>query len=650
MSNEVRIGVYICHCGLNIAGVIDVKKVAEYAGKLPNVVVARDYVFMCSAPGQEMIKEDIKKHNLNRVVVAACSPSMHEPTFRGAVEDAGLNPYLMEMANIREHSSWVHPDKPEAATEKAMDIVKMAVAKARNLRPLEKIRSDVTHSVMVLGGGVSGLTAALDLAERGFEVYLVEKKPTLGGHTARIGFISDGDVKASSLIKSLVDKAVNNPLIKIYTNTEVSSVDGSIGKFTVKVVQKPRYVDSKCILCGKCVEVCPVEVDNEYEYGLGRRKAIYIPFEDAYPNVYVIDGDACTFCGKCVEVCGPKAINLDEKEREIKIEVGGVVLAIGYDPYEPSEGEYGYRLSPNVVTLFQLERLLSEDGPTKGELTINGKKPNRIVFISCVGSLGTSPNAHSYCSRMCCVSALKNILNLKKKYGDIEVYYIYKDIRTYGRLNEALYWKTLESLVRFVKFDDPPKVIVEDKVLAVEVYDPTIQENILIPADLVVLVNGMSPSKDVDTVRNIFKVGCGLDGFIREAHLKLRPVESLTDGIFLAGTVSGPKNIVESMVSGSAAAAKAAGLMSKDVIEVEPIVAVVDEDRCSGCGICVSLCPFEAIRLEEREGGKRVSVINSTLCKGCGTCGAACPSGAIQQNHFRDSQLFPQLIALFGGE
>lgn len=649
VSEEVRIGVYICHCGLNIAGVINVKELVEYAKTLPNVIVAKDYVFMCSAPGQDMIKEDIKTCKLNRVVVASCSPTMHEPTFRGAVQDAGLNPYLMEMANIREHSSWVHPDNPKAATEKAKDIIRMAVARVSNLEPLEKIRSKVKKSILVVGGGVSGLAAAADLAKRGFEVYLIDKKPVIGGHAARIGYVSKTEVKGRDIIDNLVNDIIQNPHVKVYTNTEVVNLEGSIGDFTVTLKQTPRFIDSKCTLCNKCVEVCPVEVDNEYEYDIDKRKAIYLPYGGAYPNIYVIDPDNCTFCGECVKVCEPKAINLEEKEKEMKINVGGIVLAIGYDPYEPAVGEYAYKLSPYIITLFQFERLLSKDGPTKGDIVINGKRPKRIVFISCVGSLNTSPNAHPYCSRMCCTSSLKNIIKYKERSVDSEIYYLYKDIRVYGRWGEDLYWDSIEKYVKFLRFEESPKVIIKDEELTVEVLESTIQELIRIPADLVVLVTGISPNKDMDRVRNILKVGCGMDGFVKEAHLKLRPVESLTDGVFLAGTVTGPKNITESLISGSAAASKATALVSSDVIEVEPIVAVVDEELCSGCGICVSLCPYDAITLEDQEGGKRVSNINSTLCKGCGTCGAACPSGAIQQNHFKDIQLFPQLIALFEG-
>lgn len=647
-TDEIRIGVYVCHCGLNIAGVINVKEVVQYAQNLPNVVSAKEYVFMCSAPGQDLIREDIKKCKLNRVIIAACGPEMHEPTFRAVLEEAGLNPYVLEMVSIREGSSWVHYDNPEAATEKAKDMIRMAVARARNLEPLEKMRGEVKQQALVVGGGIAGLTSALDLAERGFEVHIVEKRPVLGGHAARMGQLNvEGrKIAGKDLVNYLVEKIKDNPNIHIYTNAEVSKVDGSIGNFTIKVKIKPRYVNDKCTLCNKCVEVCPVTAPNEYEYGISERKAIFLPFDGAYPSQYVIDPETCTFCGKCVEVCPENAINLDEKEKEITIEVGGIILATGHDPYEPPIGEYGYGLSPKVITLHQLKRLLSEDGPTKGELIIDGKRPKNIVFISCVGSLGTTPNANQYCSRMCCSASLIEALHIREKYPDAQVFFVHKDVRTYGK-DESLYWKAIDNLVKFVRFEESPKVTVDKDEVKVEVKESTIQERLVIPADLVVLVTGMVPPKEIENLRSLFKVGCGGDGFLKEAHLKLNPVESLTGGIYLAGTATGPKSIAESIVAGSAAAAKAASLLSKDTIEVEPIVAVVDEDKCSGCGICVSICPYGAISLEKREDGTRVSKVDPMLCQGCGTCGAACPSAAIQQNSYKDKQIIPQILAVF---
>jgi len=579
VSEEIRIGVYICHCGLNIAGVVNVKEVVEYVKTLPNVVVAKDYVFMCSAPGQAMIKEDIKKHKLNRVVVAACSPSMHEPTFRGVLSDAGLNPYLFEMANIREHCSWVHPDDKEAATEKAKELVRMAVAKARLLEPLEKIKSAVRPAVLVIGGGVAGLRATLDLIERGFDVYLVEKRSVLGGNAVKLGELAYTTLTGKDVVNSLVEKIKDNPKAHIFLNSEVEKVDGSIGDFKVTVVRR-----------------------------------------------------------------------LEEgKEEKIELNAGAIIVAIGYDPYEPAIGEYGYKTTDKVVTLFQLMDILSEDGPTKGELLIGGIRPKSLAFILCVGSLSTTPNAKPYCSRMCCSASLKTILKIKEKYPDIDVYVFYKDMRTYGK-EEDLYWKAIENEVKFIRFDEAPSVKPRDKFVEVEAFDTTIQERIAIPVDAVVLANGMVPAADIEKIRVMLKIGCGADGFLKEAHLKLRPVEALTDGIFLAGVATGPKNIIESVASGSAAAAKAATIVTKEEIEVEPLIARVNEDVCSGCGVCAALCPYEAITIEVKEDGKRISKVNSMLCKGCGTCAAACPSGAMQQSGFKDNQVMAQVVAAFRGE
>ncbi|MCS7102649.1 MAG: CoB--CoM heterodisulfide reductase iron-sulfur subunit A family protein [Candidatus Korarchaeum sp.] len=649
-SEEIRIGVYICHCGLNIAGVIDVNELVEYAKTLPNVVIAKEYVFMCSAPGQNLIKEDIEQYKLNRVVIAACGPEMHEPTFRAAVSEANLNPFLMDLIAIREGSSWVHYDNPKAATEKAKDMIRMSVARVRNLEPLEKIRGELVHRALVVGGGVAGLTSALDLADRGFEVHLVERRPTLGGHVALMGLLNWGGQRISGrkAVGSLLNKLKENPKIIVHTNSDVIKVDGSIGNFKIVIRRKPRYVNEKCNLCGRCIEVCPVSVPNEYEYGLVERKAIYLPFSGAYPERYVIDPSSCIFCGKCVEVCPTDAINLSEKEEEIYLAIGAIVMAIGHDDYEPAVGEYGYSLSPRVITLNQLKRYLSDDGPTKGNLLVNGSRPKSIVFISCVGSLSTTPHANQYCSRTCCMAALSEMLHIKSKYPDSDIFYVHKDIRVYGK-DEKLYWDVIDSSIKLVRFDEEsPKVSIGKDRLYVEVLEVTLQERIIIPADIVVLVTGMTPVKDVDFVRSLFKVGCGGDGFLKELHLKLNPVESLTRGIFLAGTATGPKNVPESIVTGSAAAAKASILLVKDYIEVEPLVAEVDESKCSGCGICVSLCPFNAISIQKRDDGTKYSKIDPMLCEGCGTCVAACPSAAIQQYGYKDKQIIPQILAIFG--
>jgi len=644
MTEQPRVGVFVCHCGLNIASTVDVKKVVEYAKTLPDVADAKEYVFMCSAPGQDLIKEDIEKCNLNRVVVAACSPGMHEATFRTSIAESGLNPYLLEMANIREQCSWVYVDN-QKATETAKDLIRMAVAKARLLEPLEELRVGVEPTSLVLGGGVAGLRASLDIAERGYRTHLVEKLPTLGGMAARLGKLAHVDIRGADVVGSLIRAAASNPNITVHVNSELIDLEGSVGNFKAKIKTAPRFVNEKCTLCGECFHVCPIEVPNEYEFGLSRRKAIYLPFKEAYPRIPVIDPDACTRCGECVKVCAPGAILLDQKGEEVDVAAGAVTLSIGYQPYEPPEGEYGYKRSERVLTLFQLERLLDKDGPTGGELKLSGSTPRSLVFIMCVGSLNTTKSAHPYCSRMCCASSLKNMLTIKERYPETEIYTIYKDIRTYGRHDEELYEKTMERLVKFVRFEAPPKVRLHSDRVDIEVYDTTLQEDLLIPADAAILAVGMSPSADLDKVRAVVKTGCSPEGFIREAHLKLRPVEAPADGIFLAGSVTSPKNIVESVMSGGATAAKSAALFANKEVKIEPIIAEVNEEICSGCAICVAMCPYGAISRKEK-GEKKVAQVDKALCKACGTCVAACPSGAMQQAGFKDIQVMAQVVAL----
>jgi heterodisulfide reductase subunit A len=645
MNEEPRIGVYICHCGVNIAGSVNIKEVVEYAKNLPNVIEARDYIFMCSAPGQEIIKEGVKKCNLNRVVVAACSPTMHEHTFRNVLAEAGINPYLLEMVNIREQCSWVHSDNKEAATTKAKLLIRMAVAKASLLEPLKEITFKVNKNVLVIGGGVAGLSAARDLAAKGFKVYLIERKPVIGGNTARLGRLAHAEIKGIDLVGELSRQVLSSPNIHIYVDTELANVDGSVGDFKIKLVKNPRYVNEKCNLCGECVKVCPVDVPNEYEFGVSSRKAIYLPFREAYPPIYVVDSENCTRCFECVKVCPMNAINLAEKTEEIELTVGAIIIAAGHEPYEPPIGEFGYGVSSRVITLFQLERMLDEAGPTKGELKLDGREPKNIVFITCVGSLNTTPNAYPYCSRMCCSSTIKNALMIREKHPEANIYILHRDIRTYSRGDEQLYLKAGESLIRFARYREAPNVIVNpDGSINVRFFEETIQEEVFLPADLVVLSVGMKPPKDIDKVRTIVKVGCGPEGFLREAHLKLRPVEAATDGVYLAGTVTGPKNVIESIESGSAAASKASTLLTKEEVRVEPLIAVVDEERCSGCSICIGVCPYGAIRLKTQEE-VRVAEVDPALCKGCGACAASCPTGAMQQFGFKDAQLKSQVLA-----
>lgn len=644
MTEEPKVGVYVCHCGVNIAGAVDVAEVAKYAGTLPGVAVSRDYVFMCSSPGQEMIKNDIKKCGLNRVVVAACSPSMHEATFRGVVKDGGLNPYLFEIANIREHCSWVHPGQRQAATSKAKDQVRMAVAKARLLEPLEDIVITVTPRVLVIGGGAAGMAAALDLVSRGLGVYLVEKGPTLGGRAARTGWLAHTEQRGIDMLKWMMSSVESDDRIMVLTNAELKGLDGTVGDFHASIEITPRGVAAGCIRCGDCSPICPVEVPNEYEYGLNSRKAIFLPFAQASPSLYTIDWQSCTRCGKCVDACKYGYVSLSGEPKTFDVDVGGVVIATGYDPYVPPEGEFGFGKSDRVLTLFSLERMLDGEGPTKGELVVAGEIPRSIAFLMCVGSMNTTPSAKDYCSRMCCATTLRNALKIKEKYPETDVYLLYKNITTYARGDEKLYEAVGEKLGKFVRFEEAPDVSVSEDGLVLSVFETVIQDRISIPVDALVLSVGMVPRSDSDDIRAVTKVGCGGDGFLREAHLKLRPVEAPSDGIYLAGTVTGPRSIIESVTSGSAAAAKAAALLVKGYVNVEPIVASVNEKECSGCAVCLAMCPFGAISL--KPGGEgRVAYVESALCKGCGVCVAACPSGALSEPGYTDSQLRAQVAA-----
>jgi len=654
-----RIGVYVCHCGLNIAGVVDVKKVAKHALSLPGVVIARDYMYVCSDPGQEIIKKDIKDHGLTRVVVASCSPRMHEPTFRRVLEESRLNPYLLEMVNIREHCSWVHTNTPEKATEKAMDLVRMAVARAKYLEPLEIKEVEVLKSVLVIGGGVAGIQAALDLAEQGFKVFLVEKEPTIGGHMAQLDkTFPTMDCSICILAPKMVDVAKHSN-ITLFTNSEVQEVSGAVGKFHIKVLKKPRFVDEeKCVGCGMCASKCPVKCHNEFDMGLGERKAIYIPFPQAIPSVYMIDKERCLYftkgvCRICEKFCEAKAIDFDQKEEIFSFDVGAIIVAVGHDTYDPTPlREYGYGVYKNVVTSMEFERMLSAFGPTEGKLVrpSDGKEFRRVAFIQCVGSRDTR-TGQTYCSNVCCINSMKQAIQIKEKHPESEVYIFYNDIRAFGRSFEELYRKTRELWVTFVR--GIPSEVAEDpetKNLIVYVADTALGKMMEIEVDLVVLSIGIVPRKDLEKLTNILRVPIGSDGFLLEAHPKLRPVDTPTAGVFLAGTCQGPKDVHTSVSQAKAAASSVAALLSKGKIRVESAIAHVNEDYCGGCRICESVCPYGAIEMKILSEGKISAVISEVTCMGCGVCGSACPAGAITMRHFTDQQLLAQVRSLLGGE
>jgi len=653
-EEEHRIGVYVCHCGVNIAGTVDVEDVANYAATLPNVVLAKHSLYTCSAPSQAMIKQDIKEHKLNRVIVASCSPRMHEVTFRRVVEEGGLNPYLLEMTNIREHCSWVHADNPKAATKKAKDLIRMAVARARRLEPLQKREVGVTVKALVLGAGIAGIRSALDLADRGFEVYLIEKAPYIGGRMTQLNKLYPTGEHAQEVLKPLANALVSNPKVKLLTNSEAKAVDGYIGNFKVKVLEKPRYINEKCDACGDCEAKCPIEVANEFDYGLSKRKAIYLPFLEAVPQRYIIDEKNCNKCGKCIEACKKGAINLEEQTKETEIDVGTIIVATGLDLYDPPKGEYGYRAYDNVITTAHLERLLNESGPTKGQLLPGGSAPKSVVFISCVGArqepgvyqpIDKDMPLHRYCSRTCCMAGLNNAIEIKERYPQTKVYYLYRDMRTFGKNHEEYYRKAGELGVTFIKYEPEAPPIIEGPSgsLLVNVQDVRTKNGILaIPADYVVLNVSMVPRSDAQHVQEMLKIARGVEGFFSEAHAKLRPLDTASEGIFLAGTVQGPKDITDSAAMGSAAAAKASIPLAKGKVELEPTVAFVDLSKCDGCAMCVEPCTFKAISIEEykeNDAVKKRAVVNEALCKGCGACAATCPPKAIYVKHFTLEQI-----------
>ena len=650
MSEEPRIGVFVCHCGLNIAGVIDVEELTEYSRTLPNVVFAKRNRYTCADPGQEEIRKAIKEHKLNRVVVAACSPRLHEPTFRRCVAEAGLNPYLFEMANIREFSSWCHPSTPKEATEKAKDIVKMAVAKARLLQSLETIEVPVTNKALILGGGIAGISAALDLADMGFKVYLVERSESIGGHMAQLDKTFP-TLDCSICIEGpkMVDVS-RHPNIEIISYADVLSVEGFVGNFKVKIRKNPRYVIAEnCTGCGECRDVCPIEFPNKWDMNMGVRKAISVPFEQAVPLVYTINMDYCIECYKCVDACGAlQAINFDQKPEEIELEVGTIITATGFDIYIPYDNSlYGYGRYDNVITALELERLILAAGPTGGKVirASDGKRPHSVVIIQCVGSRDVKK--YEYCSGFCCMYALKHSIQLKEKYGnDVEVYILYIDMRTHFKGYEEFYQRARDLGINFIRgkasqiMEDP-----ETKNLIIRAEDMALGEPIELEAELVVLSTAAIPSKGTEEMARILNVTRGADGFFMESHPKLKPIDTATDGIFLAGACQGPKDIPYSVSQGSGAAARAATILSQPTWKIEPIIAVVDPNKCRNtkakCGICVKACPYGAPAAPE---GKPAE-INPAMCHGCGTCVAECPSGAITQMHFTDAQIFAQIRA-----
>jgi heterodisulfide reductase subunit A len=652
-NSAIRIGVYTCHCGTNIAATVDCKALAEYAASLPSVVVSREYKYMCSEPGQDLIRQDIRQYELNRIVVASCSPHLHEHTFRTALKVGGLNPFYFHMVNIREQASWVHADKVQA-TRKAKHLVSAAVRRVALHEPLERRRVTIHPDVLVLGGGIAGIHAALTLANGGKHVYLVERDATIGGHMARFDKTFPTLDCAACILTPKMSAVRRHPNITLWTYSEVTKVDGFMGNYKVSVTRRPRYIDEDlCVGCLECIEACVFKqgkVADEFNEGLSKRKPIYIPFPQAVPQVPVVDRGTCIEfksgkCKKtCIEACGERhAINLHMEESHEQIEVGTVILATGFQTVDARKlPYYGYGKYPNVYTALEVERLVNASGPTGGEVVLrDGRKPEAVAIIHCVGS--RDENTHRYCSRVCCMYSLK-LAHLIKEHTGAEIFNFYIDMRTPGKGFEEFYQRLLNEHVHFIRGRvaevtdwayDPS----EEGKLVIRAEDTLAGFVRRIPVDMVVLATGLEARADATEVRRLFNITCA-DGFFLERHPKLAPVSTFTDGVFLAGCCQGPKDIPDTVAQAGAAAAEAMALIDAGYVEMEPNTAHVNEEVCAGCKTCITMCPYHAVSFIRETQTSRV---NEALCKGCGTCVAACPSGAIKQNLFQDEEIFEEI-------
>ncbi len=646
-----KTGVFVCHCGINIAGTVDVKKVTKDLAKHPGVEHSEDYVYMCSDPGQNLIIDSIKEKDLDKVVVACCSPTLHETTFRNAAKSAGINEFQCEIANIREQCSWVHKDM-DKATDKATRITRSAVERVQGNESLEPISIPVTRRALVIGGGIAGIQAALDMANTGYEVVLVERSPSIGGHMIQLSeTFPTLDCSQCILTPKMVEVS-KHPKIKLLTYSEVQDVSGYVGNFKVKILKKPTYVDpEKCTLCDECLKVCPVVTSNEFDLGLTGRRAIYIPFPQAIPATYTLDIKNCPgllpiACGKCADVCDPEAIDYDMKPEIIEEEVGAIVVATGFDLYEKENlSEYGYGKYPDVLDGLQFERLCSASGPTQGKVLrpSDHKEPKEVVFIQCAGS--RDPELHgAYCSKICCMDTAKHAMLYKHHVRDGQAYIFYIDIRSGGKGYEEFVQRAVEEDGVIYLRGKVAKIFEEKGKVKIWGVDTLSGKDIEIDADMVVLATAMRPSEGAQDLAKKLKIALDKDGFLAEAHPKLKPVESVTAGMFLAGAAQAPKDIPEVVAQASGAAAKAIAILSQERLFHSPNVAKVNLNLCTGCGMCVDVCPYEAVSLKD---GK--AEVNEVLCEGCGTCQATCLRAAIEVKNLTPAQVHEMITASLGG-
>jgi len=647
-AQEKKIGVYICHCGGNISDTVDVAKVKETVSKFPGVKIAETYEYVCSDPGQELIAKGIKELGLNRVIVAACTPKMHLDTFRQNVKAAGLNPYFLEMANVREQCSWVHDNK-EAATTKAIDLIRGAVERAKHLEPLESKSMPVNRDVLVIGGGVAGIMTTIELADKGFKVYLVERSPSIGGHMAQLSKTFPTLDCSQCILTPKMVYASQHPNIEIITNAEATTIEGTPGNYHVLITKKPRYVDAGCTACGECAKKCPVKVPSEFEAGLLERKAIYSPFKQAVPRTYAIDTEHCLYftkgvCRVCEKFCKAHVVNFNQKEETIELDVGAVVAATGFEQIDPKTlEEYSYGQHPDIVTNLQFERLMLQ-GLHKPS---NGKPPKKVSFVLCVGSrmMTTNGKGEEHCCKIGCMAAIKQALLLQKSFPEAEPWIFYMDIRADGKGYEEFYAKALDHHVKFVRGRVAEVTPVSEDKIMVRAEDTLLGEDVEGLFDLVVLSVAIMPHPTAAELSKKLGIQLSGDNFLAERHFKLRPVDSHREGIFLAGCALSPKDVRETTLEAMATASRVATFVGKGEISVSPEVAYVIAEKCNGCGECIKICPVGAIT--SAAGGV---TINPISCIGCGVCVPRCPKQAMDLLHSTDEQLMAQVQGVSEGE
>ncbi|MFW6134159.1 MAG: 4Fe-4S binding protein [Elusimicrobiota bacterium] len=648
-----KIGVYVCGCSGNISDSLDVDALVDFASNREDVAIAKRHKLLCSKDGKEFLKKEIQENGLTRVVIAACTPKQHEATFMKVLEDAGLNPYLMQMANIREQVAWVTKDK-DAATEKAKIFINAAINRVALHEPLERKKIDINPNGLIIGGGVAGIGASLLLAQKGRNAILVEKNPSIGGRTVGYEDVFPNLECATCMLEPKLDEVLHNDNIEVLTYSEVEEVLGFYGNFVARIRKKARSVDmEKCIGCAACFEVCPVSVKNKFNEGLNERKAIYVPFAGALPNVPVIDRENCIRfkgeeCSACQEACPFDAIDYDEEDEVVEREVGGIVVGTGFDIFDCKKiPNLGYGKYPEVYNSLEFERLLSSTGPTEGKIQMkNGQEPKSVGIIHCVGSRNEKYNKH--CSSVCCMYSLKFAAMLKEKVEGIEVFQFYRDFTLPGKGSQQFCDRVKEQGVEFIHVQEPNDINITEEGDKLKVSSKLVNgEEKQISVDMVILSPAIESSSDASKISELLSIDRGEDGFFEELHGKIDSTKTATDGILIAGCAQGPKDIQSSISEGGATAGQILSeLVPGGKLELEAIIAEIDEDLCSGCKTCILVCPYKAITYNEED---KVAEVSEVLCKGCGTCVAACPSGAAKGRHFTLEQIFSEISGLISG-